>query len=223
MCFIIYAIHVWNFVMSPKYRILTIIQSRWEQMSRLLLLFCALKNENALQEWKDQKKILLCISYCNKPYFGVLCESRSLADFVLKALVALHLVLFTFLKTHHIALKMSGEFEAWLSGRLSEFNADGEVFSSYILGILNDNDSDSDKEKEDNLADLLEGLGLDDGSPDPCQRIQSEIWTKWTKLSAAAQSHSQRPENCESKVRFYIWACCSRATCSACFWGFLAM
>ena len=72
------------------------------------------------------------------------------------------------------------EFESWLTERLGHFNADGEVFSSYISGIL-DGDETSE-EKETNLCDLLEGLGLDDGSPDPSQRIQKEIWTKWNSL-----------------------------------------
>ena len=74
----------------------------------------------------------------------------------------------------------SQEFEPWLAERLGHFNADGEVFSSYIFGILDGEETSA--EKEENLCDLLEGLGLDDGSPDPCQRIQKEIWTKWNNL-----------------------------------------
>ena len=72
------------------------------------------------------------------------------------------------------------EFETWLSDRLGHFNADGDVFSTYIFGIL-DGDESTD-EKQTNLCDLLEGLGLDDGSPDPCQRIEKEIWAKWNNL-----------------------------------------
>merc|ERR1712156_392182 len=64
--------------------------------------------------------------------------------------------------------------------RLGHFNADGEVFSTYIFGILDGDESY--EEKETNLCDLLEGLGLEDGSPEPCQRIQTEIWTKWNSL-----------------------------------------
>merc|ERR1711992_371557 len=67
----------------------------------------------------------------------------------------------------------SEEFESWLSDRLGHFNADGDVFSSYIFGILDGDETN--EEKETNLCDLLEGLGLDDGSPDPCQRIEKEI------------------------------------------------
>ena len=74
----------------------------------------------------------------------------------------------------------SEEFESWLSDRLGHFNADGDVFSSYIFGILDGDETN--EEKETNLCDLLEGLGLDDGSPDPCQRIEKEIWTKWNNL-----------------------------------------
>ena len=73
---------------------------------------------------------------------------------------------------------MSGDFESWLSERLTQFNADGDVFSTYILGILDS--EESQEEKNDNLEDLLEGLGLDDGQVDPCQRLQKEIWSKWS-------------------------------------------
>ena len=52
-------------------------------------------------------------------------------------------------------IAMSSEFETWLSDRLVQFNADGEVFSSYILGILDS--EESQEEKENNLSDLLEG------------------------------------------------------------------
>ena len=80
----------------------------------------------------------------------------------------------------------SDEFESWLTEKLTEFNADAEVFSSYILGIL---DSDeSSEEKVTNLQDLLEGLGLDDGQPDACQRVEKEIWRQWTKKSDDAKN-----------------------------------
>merc|ERR1712062_633226 len=74
---------------------------------------------------------------------------------------------------------MSCEFESWLTGKLTEFNADAEVFSSYILGILESDEKED--EKVTNLQDLLEGLGLDDGQPDACRRVEKEIWTHWTK------------------------------------------
>ena len=74
---------------------------------------------------------------------------------------------------------MASEFEGWLSDRLTQFNADGDVFSTYILGIL-DNSEESKDEKQENLSDLLEGLGLDDGQVDPCERLQKEIWSKWS-------------------------------------------
>ena len=77
------------------------------------------------------------------------------------------------------------EFETWLSDRLGHFNADGDVFSTYIFGIL-DGDESTD-EKQTNLCDLLEGLGLDDGSPDPCQRIEKEIWAKWNNLGETCE------------------------------------
>ena len=89
---------------------------------------------------------------------------------------------------------MSGEFESWLTGKLTEFNADAEVFSSYILGIL---DSDeSAEEKVTNLQDLLEGLGLDDGKPDACQRVEKEIWTQWSKSTSNSEnSEPEKPKN----------------------------
>merc|ERR1739848_847451 len=77
-----------------------------------------------------------------------------------------------------VYVNMSGDFESWLSERLTQFNADGDVFSTYILGILDS--EESQEEKNDNLEDLLEGLGLDDGQVDPCQRLQKEIWSKWS-------------------------------------------
>ena len=85
----------------------------------------------------------------------------------------------------------ANDFESWLSGRLSHFNADGDVFSSYILGILDS--EESQEEKETNLSDLLEGLGLDDGSPEPCERVQKEIWTQWNQVN------SKENEKCEVK------------------------
>ena len=89
---------------------------------------------------------------------------------------------------------MSSEFESWLTGKLTEFNADAEVFSSYILGIL---DSDeSAEEKVTNLQDLLEGLGLDDGKPDACQRVEKEIWTQWTNTTSKSEnSEAEKPKN----------------------------
>jgi len=84
------------------------------------------------------------------------------------------------------------EFESWLSDRLGHFNADGDVFSTYISGILDGDESC--EEKESNLCDLLEGLGLDDGSPDPCQRIQKEIWTKWNNLGSKSSEEPIKQE-----------------------------
>ena len=75
---------------------------------------------------------------------------------------------------------MTTEFEGWLSDRLTQFNADGDVFSTYILGILDSEESQD--EKVENLSDLLEGLGLDDGQVDPCERFQKEIWSKWSSV-----------------------------------------
>ena len=75
---------------------------------------------------------------------------------------------------------MASEFESWLSERLTQFNADGDVFSSYILGILDSEETQD--EKQDNLCDLLEGLGLDDGQVDPCERLKKEIWSKWSSV-----------------------------------------
>jgi len=83
-------------------------------------------------------------------------------------------------------------FEPWLADRLGHFNADGEVFSSYIFGILDG--EETSEEKEENLCDLLEGLGLDDGSPDPCQRIQKEIWTKWNNLGSKSSEEPIQQE-----------------------------
>jgi len=89
---------------------------------------------------------------------------------------------------------MSCEFESWLTGKLTEFNADAEVFSSYILGILDSDESSDDKVT--NLQDLLEGLGLDDGQPDACQRVEKEIWTQWTKKTDAKNdSEVEKPKN----------------------------
>ena len=75
---------------------------------------------------------------------------------------------------------MASEFESWLSERLTQFNADGDVFSTYILGILDSEETQD--EKQDNLCDLLEGLGLDDGQVDPCERLKKEIWSKWSSV-----------------------------------------
>ena len=91
---------------------------------------------------------------------------------------------------------MSCEFESWLTGKLTEFNADAEVFSSYILGILESDEKE--EEKVTNLQDLLEGLGLDDGQPDACQRVEKEIWTHWTKKNdddAKNGSEVEKPKN----------------------------
>merc|ERR1711935_926081 len=97
---------------------------------------------------------------------------------------------FSFIQVSQISniVKMTDhtqEFETWLSDRLGHFNADGEVFSTYISGILDGDETC--EEKKDNLCDLLEGLGLDDGSPDPCQRIETEIWTKWNNLGSKSE------------------------------------
>ena len=78
----------------------------------------------------------------------------------------------------------SDQFETWLCDKLAQFNADADVFSTYILGILDS--EETPEEKETNLADLLEGLGLDDGSPDPCQRLQAEIFTHWSKRKSSS-------------------------------------
>jgi hypothetical protein len=91
---------------------------------------------------------------------------------------------------HFFCKTMTAEFESWLSGRLGEFNADGEVFSSYILGIL-DGDDESVQEKEDSLVELLEGLGLDDGQPDPCVRVQNEILSRWSAVSNVPEAISK--------------------------------
>ena len=88
---------------------------------------------------------------------------------------------------------MSCEFESWLTGKLTEFNADAEVFSSYILGILDSDESSDDKVT--NLQDLLQGLDLDDGQPDACQRVEKEIWTQWTKKTDAKNdSEVEKPK-----------------------------
>ena len=89
---------------------------------------------------------------------------------------------------------MSSEFETWLTGKLTEFNADAEVFSSYILGILDS--EESSEEKVTNLQDLLEGLGLDDGQPDACQRVEKEIWNQWSKTNSNSNSgEPEKPKN----------------------------
>ena len=89
---------------------------------------------------------------------------------------------------------MASEFESWLSERLTQFNADGDVFSSYILGILDSEETQD--EKQDNLCDLLEGLGLDDGQVDPCERLKKEIWSKWSSVkdpSVEDQKAKEKP------------------------------
>ena len=107
----------------------------------------------------------------------------------------------------------SQEFEPWLAERLGHFNADGEVFSSYIFGILDG--EETSEEKEENLCDLLEGLGLDDGSPDPCQRIQKEIWTKWNNLGNIFNNFlkiKDREVLCIKKSKFHTFPktdCCN--------------
>ena len=64
-------------------------------------------------------------------------------------------------------------FKQWLSEQLQHYNADDEVFLPYILSILEEAESgtqQNDTEVLDSLADILEGLGLDDGS-NPSGRI----------------------------------------------------
>ena len=67
---------------------------------------------------------------------------------------------------------MSGtnNFESWLSNRLVEFNADGEVFSAYILGILDGDESHGEKESNLSQGEHVQLGGPGDHRGDPLHR-----------------------------------------------------
>jgi len=85
-----------------------------------------------------------------------------------------------------------GSFQSWLSTRLRDLHADEEVFSPYILSILEEGANDSQDEVLDSLADVLEGLGLDDTLPenhaDSLTNFKGQIWSQWQqhKISSDA-------------------------------------
>ena len=64
---------------------------------------------------------------------------------------------------------MATEFEGWLSDRLTQFNADGDVFSTYILGILDSEESQD--EKQENLSDLLHRAASSDRNTPSYQKV----------------------------------------------------
>ena len=81
-----------------------------------------------------------------------------------------------------------GAFPIWLASRLRDLQADDEVFSPYILSILEEEAGD---DVLDSLADVLEGLGLDDSLPeahaDSPAGFKAQIWSQWQEhLKASA-------------------------------------
>jgi len=91
-----------------------------------------------------------------------------------------------------------GSFQSWLSTRLRDLNTDEEVFSPYILSILEEaGDDGDDAEVMDSLADVLEGLGLDESlsedHADSPSYLKKQIWSQWRKQKEQ-EKMSQKPE-----------------------------
>jgi len=86
------------------------------------------------------------------------------------------------------------DFQSWLSSRLQDLNADDEVFSPYILSILEEGAGSEEAEVLDNLADVLGGLGLED--EDTQESLKGQIWSKWRQ----EQKSSEAKESCSSGV-----------------------
>jgi len=68
-------------------------------------------------------------------------------------------------------------------------NADEEVFSPYILSILEEGEGGTDEsDVMESLADILEGLGLDDSlsdnHTDSLSSLKKQIWSQWLKHKA---------------------------------------
>jgi len=114
-----------------------------------------------------------------------------------------------------------GSFQSWLSSRLRDLHADEEVFSPYILSILEEGANDSQDEVLDSLADVLEGLGLDDSLPenhaDSPANIKSQIWSKWQqhKLSAdgeAAEAAAISSESATTNIKSQLASITEKVT-----------
>lgn len=88
-----------------------------------------------------------------------------------------------------MAADTEGSFPTWLSSRLRDLQADDEVFSPYILSILEEEEG-GDDDVLDSLADVLEGLGLDDSLPeshaDSPAGFKAQIWSHWQQQLKAS-------------------------------------
>ncbi|XP_061567408.1 coiled-coil domain-containing protein 43 [Cololabis saira] len=76
----------------------------------------------------------------------------------------------------------AGEFEGWLNDRLDELEVDREVYSAYILGILQE--EESDEEKEDALQGILSAFLDEDTVENVCKQIIKQ-WAEFSSRSAA--------------------------------------
>jgi len=116
-----------------------------------------------------------------------------------------------------------GSFQCWLSTRLRDLQADEEVFSPYILSILEEGVGDSQDEVLDSLADVLEGLGLDDTLPenhaDSLTNFKSQIWSQWQQhklgtdgAAAAAASLAVSSESATTNIKSQLASITEKVT-----------
>ena len=86
-----------------------------------------------------------------------------------------------------MAASLSDSFPDWLASRLRDLRADDEVFSPYILSILEEGGGE-DEDVLESLADVLEGLGLDTSLPethaDSPSGFKAQIWSRWQSKSS---------------------------------------
>ncbi len=88
---------------------------------------------------------------------------------------------------------MSGDFETWLTEKLQSLSVDDEVYSPYILSILNDDEED----KEESLTDILEGFDLQKPNS-PCS-LRKEILSHWSDV--VQQNGAETSESNDAKVK----------------------
>ncbi|MGH0171052.1 UNVERIFIED_CONTAM: hypothetical protein FKN15_060050 [Acipenser sinensis] len=75
-----------------------------------------------------------------------------------------------------------GEFERWLNSRLDSLEVDGDVYGSYILGVLREEDSED--EKMDAIQGILSAFLEEDALEDVC----TEIIKQWLDSSAGSKA-----------------------------------
>nr|XP_055049975.1 coiled-coil domain-containing protein 43 isoform X1 [Misgurnus anguillicaudatus] len=85
------------------------------------------------------------------------------------------------------AAQVVGEFENWLNDRLDSLEVDQEVYSAYILGVLQE--EENDEEKKDALQGILSAFLEDDTLEEVCQQILQQ-WTECCSRNSAKRNEA---------------------------------